>query len=303
MAIPISYILCVLIWGSTWYAIELQLGQVPTEWSIAYRFGIAALMMFTWCIVKKKQLRFNRADHMRMAALGGLLFSGNYMFVYIGTGYLTSGLVAIVFSLLTFLNIFNARIWLKIPMQSQALLGALFGLVGLAMIFSKEITSLSLEDATTLGIMITFCGTFIASLGNTIAASDAMRRLPLTSLNAWAMLYGSAIMAGVALIKGVPMVFDDRMSYWLSLSYLSLVGTVVAFNLYLWLIAQIGVAKAAYTAVLIPMVALVISTLLEGFEWSIVALAGVGLIVIGNLIMTRKKPASKRAEESEVLGL
>ena len=131
----IAYILVVLIWGSTWYAIELQLGNVAPEWSVTYRFFLASILLFTWCIMRRRSLSFPFKTHLTLLLLGLLMFSGNYILVYTGTGYLTSGLVAVAFSTLTILNILNARIFLKIPVERSILLGALLGISGLLMIF------------------------------------------------------------------------------------------------------------------------------------------------------------------------
>lgn len=295
MRIIIYYILVVLIWGSTWYAIELQLGQVAPEWSVAYRFFLASVLLFAWCIIRRRNLTFPIKTHMSMALLGLLLFSGNYILVYTGTGYLTSGLVAVAFSVLTILNIINARIFLKIPFERTILLGALLGISGLVMIFWPEVDQMSLSDDTTIGLGICLAGTMLASLGNTVAASKRASSIPVDALTAWGMLYGSVATALVALAMGKEFLLDGRVSYWASLLYLSLIGSVIAFSLYLWLLKNIGVAQTAYTAVMIPIVALIISTLFEGYIWTSASVIGLAMVVFGNVVMIqrkRKKPVS-----------
>ena len=289
MQIIIAYLLVVLIWGSTWYAIELQLGVVAPEWSIVFRFFLAAVLLFSWCLVSRRNLVFPFKTHLSLLVLGLLMFSANYILVYTGTGYLTSGLVAVAFSTLTILNIINARIFLKIPIERSIMLGALLGISGLMMIFWPEIDTLSLADETSIGLMLCLGGTALASLGNTVAASKRAAAIPVNALTAWAMLYGSVATAIMAIGTGKELMFDDRPAYWISLLYLALPGSVIAFILYFWLLKNIGVAKTAYSAVMIPIVALAISTIFEGYSWTSASIIGLSMVIIGNVVMIERK--------------
>ena len=295
MRVIIYFILVVLIWGSTWYAIELQLGHVAPEWSVAYRFFLASCLLFAWCIIRKRSLIFPFKTHAIIALLGLFMFSGNYIFVYTGTGYLTSGLVAVAFSTLTILNIINARIFLKIPIERTIMLGALLGISGLLLIFWPEVDQISMNNETTVGLLICLTGTLLASLGNTIAASKWTADIPINPMTAWGMLYGSLAASIIAMAMGKEFVLDDRPIYWTSLLYLSLVGSVIAFLLYFRLLKKIGVARTAYTAVMIPIVALTISTFFEGYIWTSASVAGLAMVIFGNVVMIqrkRKKPIS-----------
>lgn len=289
MRIIITYIFVVLSWGSTWYAITLQLGSTAPEWSIAIRFSFASLLLFVWCVTTKRRIKLDFSEHKTIALLGLLMFSTNYIFVYTGTVYLTSGLVAVAFSLLTVLNIINARIFLKTPVEKTILLGALFGIVGLIMIFWPEIDRLSLANEATYGLILCLTSTFLASLGNTVTASKRVNNIPLASMTAWAMLYGSTITVLYALGTGKEFIFEPRPSYWWSLIYLSIVGSVIAFTLYFWLIKKIGVARSAYTAVLIPIVALTVSTFAESYVWTSASAGGLALVIFGNIVMIQRK--------------
>jgi len=217
------------------------------------------------------------------------MFSLNYILVYHGTEKLPSGLVAVVFSLLALMNVINARIFLKAKIAPAAFLSCLLGVAGLVLIFLPEIETLSLEDQTVLGVVICVAGTFLASIGNNFAATPRARALPLFAANAWGLFYGSISNVVNALIVGDPIVLDPRPEYWMALGYLSVMGTVVAFALYIWLIGQIGVASAAYTSVLIPFVALAISTIFEDFHWTLPAILGIGFVAVGNVLMVRSK--------------
>lgn len=285
----IVFAACVLIWGSTWFAIEFQLGVTPAPWSLTIRFAISALVLMAAVALSGRGLQVPRQGHAVAAAMGFFLFSSNYLCIYISAGYLASGLVAVAFSLLSIFNLVNGRVFLKQTIDPVIGGAALFGVIGLGLIFSEEARNISFEDASIIGLSICLLGTYSASLGNTIAAVGSGRGIALLPLNAWGMAYGTLINIVYALLIGEPFALDTRMSYWVSMIVLALVGTVLAFTLYVWLVGRIGLTKAAYTAVLMPLVALSISTIFEGYVWTVSALGGVGLILMGNILMIRRK--------------
>ncbi len=292
MPVALAFAACVLIWGSTWYAIEWQLGYVAKEWSLTYRFGLASALIFAWCIIRKKSLKMPAVTHLYMLGAGFFLFSINYNMMYLGTEYLTSGLVAVAFSLLSFLNIVNGRIFLKDKTQLSTLVAAMIGIVGLILIFKPEIQAFDYADSTAFGLMVCVIGTLFASFGNTIVGTKKAKSLPLLPFNAWGMAYGTGFnMLAALYFAGAP-TLDPRPEYWASLVYLSVFGTVVAFSLYFWLIDKIGVAKAAYMSVMMPLVALSISTLFENFQWTTYAVLGLGLIIVGNVLMVKSKSSN-----------
>lgn len=295
MGVVLAFAACVLIWGSTWYGIEFQLGVVAKEWSVAYRFALAAVLLQGWCLLRGLKPHFSRRAHMAAAGTGIFLFGLNYLLMYAGTEYLTSGLVSVAFSMLSLMNILSSRIFLKAPVQWSVLAAALLGIIGLALVFSHEITQFSLGDTTVLGLVFCLSGTIIASFGNTIAASETAKTLPILPFTALGLFYSAGFNIVIALASGEPMSFDPSMPYVVSLFFLTVFGTIVAFTVYLWLISQVGVARAGYVSVVMPLVALTISTIFEGFEWSTAALSGLALIVTGNALMVglraKKKPA------------
>lgn len=289
MPVFLAFAACVLIWGSTWYAIEFQLGVVAKEWSVFYRFALAALLLQGWCMARGMKVTFGRSGHLAAAGTGIFLFGINYLLVYAGTEHLTSGLVAVCFSTLSMMNIISARIFLKTPIHLPVLAAAVLGVGGLAMVFGHEVAQFSVADETMIGLGLCLTATVTASFGNTIAASGKAKSFPILPFTALGLFYSSGFNLIVALASGQPMIFDGHMPYVASLLYLAVFGTVIAFTLYLWLIAQIGVARAGYISVVMPMVALTISTIYEGFVWSTAALAGLTLIIIGNAMMVRLK--------------
>ena len=289
MSVVIGFAACVLIWGSTWYAIEFQLGEVAKEWSVFYRFALAAVLLQAWCMLRGLKGNFDRSGHITAAGTGIFLFGINYLLVYAGTEYLTSGLVAVAFSTLTLMNIISARIFLGTPVHLPVLGAAVIGIGGLALVFGNEIAQFSWVDEAVVGLAFCLSATVTASLGNTIAASEKAKVLPILPFTALALFYSSGFNILVALASGQPMLFDTSMPYILSLLYLAVFGTVIAFTIYLWLIAKIGIARASYISVVMPLVALTISTIYEGFIWSAAALAGLALIISGNAMIIRLK--------------
>lgn len=284
-----SFILCVAIWGSTWYAIKFQLGSVPTEWAVTYRFAIAAAVLLAFCAASGRRLRFPLRDHALFAGLGALLFSINYAFTYWSTAYLTSGLVAVVFSMMSLINQVNGAIFLRQPLEGRVFLAAVAGLAGLGLIFRPELAVFDVTGDVVRGVGLCLAATLFASFGNTLAAGSRARTLPLFAFNGYAMLYGAVLMALLALAGGKALAFDFRAPFVLSLLYLALAGSVLAFSLYLTLIKTIGLGRSGYVAVLIPLVALAISTLFEGYRWTASGVLGVTLVLVGNMLLLRRR--------------
>jgi drug/metabolite transporter (DMT)-like permease len=301
----VFYLLTVLIWGSTWFAIRFQLGAVDPSLSLVYRFGLAACLLLVWCLIRRVELRFSAKEHLAMAAQGFCLFSVNYLLFYWCTGLITSGLVAIIFSTVIVMNIINGAIFLKKPVQSIVLLGALVGLLGITLVFWHEIEASQAvseqASATVLkGLGMGLVATFFASLGNILSARNQSHKLPVLQTNAFGMAYGAGFMVIYALLAGVPVVFEWSVGYVGSLLYLSIFGSIIAFGAYLTLVGRIGADRAAYATVLFPLVALLISSIYEDFQWTPLALAGVALVLIGNIMVVGRGLGTRWRERSAV---
>jgi len=284
----VLYLLTVCIWGSTWLGIKFQLGTVQPLVSVIYRFAIAGIFLFIWCALARAPLRISRRNHGFIALQGCTLFGLNYWLVYWSEVYLTSGIVAVIFSSLVFLNIFNARFFLQRKVSGYGLLGGGVGFVGVALLFYPEIRELSLNDHALRGFAFGFGATFIASLGSIVATRNSHSGLPVITVNAWGMFYGTLMLTIAALVSGAHFSYEYTASYTLSLLYLALFGSVIAFGAYLRLLAIIGPEKAGYSSLLIPIVALAISTVYEHYVWSIPAIIGLALIVSGNILALRR---------------
>jgi drug/metabolite transporter (DMT)-like permease len=278
------YAIVVLIWGSTWYVIKFQLGVVAPEISLVYRFGLAAACVFLYARLTGSRLALSWRDHRFVALQGLTLFCLNYWMTYLATGYLTSGLVAVLFTTIIFFNIVNGRMILGTPIETRVLVAAGTGILGVALLFLPELQAALHEPRIARGAALALGATYVASLGNMAAWRNTHASLPVVTVNAYGMAYGAAGLAVIAAIRGTPIDFDPRWPYVLSLIYLSLAGTSLAFGLYLALIKRIGAARAAYTSVLFPVVALIMSTLFEGYRWSLPALIGLAVLVAGNAL-------------------
>lgn len=276
------YTLTVLIWGTTWLAITFQLGKVPVEASIVYRFALAAVVLFVGLLLSGRLQRLDGRAHLRCVAQGVCLFSLNFLCFYQASQWLPSGLVAVVFSTAPLWNALNSRLWLK---QSQPLtvwLGAGCGLLGLLLLFSPQWRGLDGQMLPGLGLAL--LGTLCFSFGNLLSGQQQAAGWRPLSCNAWGMAYGASLLAGYCVLQGVPFGWDERPRYLLALLYLAIPGSVIGFTAYLTLVGRIGAARAAYCTVLFPLVALNLSAWLEGYQWGPAALAGLLLVMLGNCL-------------------
>lgn len=292
------YVITVLVWGSTWFAIEFQLGEVAPEVSLVYRYLVAAACLFGWCLWRGKSLSFDARSHGWFVLLGALLFGINYVFAYRAQVYITSALTAIAFSSILWMNIINARLFFGVKARRRVLAGAGLGICGIVVMFAPQVSDLALTDATLLGSLLALISAFIASLGNMASQRAQRLDLPVVQANAWGMFYGSLISAALATWQGYEFTFETSTSYVMSLVYLAVFGSVIAFGAYLTLLGRIGAHRAGYAMVMFPVVALAISVAFEGLEIDVTMLAGIALVLAGNLcvldrgsIRTRKPAA------------
>lgn len=285
------FLLAATIWGSTWLAITFQLGVVPPEASVCYRFAIAAVVLALWCAVTRRPLRFDLRTHGWLAAQGALLFGLNYIAVYKAEQYVASGLVAVVFSTIVFTSLVASRVAFGIAITRRAIAGAMLGLAGVALLFLPQ-----LDAATSagfgVGIAYAFAATLLATGGNLVAMRLQRRHLAILPTTAWGMGYGAALAAIACMLAGVSFTFDTRPGYLLSLAYLAIVGSVVAFGAYLTLLKRVGPGPSSYVGVATPVLAMMLSTIAEHYRWTAVAVLGVVLAVAGNMLVLRRPAAS-----------
>jgi drug/metabolite transporter (DMT)-like permease len=289
------YLATVAIWGSSWLGIKLQLGVVPPEVSVLYRFVVAAVLLLAWCRFRGLRLRFTWRQHVAMALVGIPLFSLNYVIFYIATAYLTSGLVAVTFSTILIMNILFGAVLIGAPIRPRVAIGALFGLAGLSLVFWPDLAAFDTGSNGLIGLGLSLIATALASLGNVASARNQKVGIPVVQGNAIGMAYGALCTLIVILLRGTPFVFDPSPLYVSGVLYLAIVASIFGFGCYLTLLGRIGADRAAYTSVVFPLVALGLSTVFENYEWTKLALAGVALIVAGNVIVLarigRRSPA------------
>lgn len=290
MANLLFYTLTVLIWGSTWLAIKFQLGVVDPALSVSYRFALAALILFAWCLVRRLPMRFTRLDHTFIAVQGFFLFAMNYLLFYLAELHIASGLAAVVFSTIVVMNLVNGRIFLGTPIELRVLLGGALGIAGLILLFWPEMAATNYSGPVMLGMLLSFAATYLASLGNIVSARNQRQKLPVVQTNAFGMAYGALFMALIVLLRGTSISIEMTLPYLASLMYLALFGSVIAFGCYLSLVGRIGPGQAAYATLLFPVVALALSTFWENYLWTVPGICGVFMILFGNyLAMARKK--------------
>ena len=290
MQIFLLYAAVVLIWGSTWSAIPFQLGVVAVEVSVAYRFGLAAIVLYLYAIVSRRQLRLPAGTYPFVFVQGTLLFCINYFLVYYGTAYLTSGVVAVLFSSILVMNAIFERLFFGKRIEARFWIAALIGISGISLIFWSEIANVGLSDKSIYGGLLVLFSTLIASLGNMAAVVNTNKGLPVVAVNAHAMAFATMLALTISAALGREFNFLLRADYIVSLLYLAVFGSAIAFGCYLALLRRIGASRASYSTVLFPIVALLISTFLEGYRWTILAIVGMLLTLVGNwLILSQRK--------------
>lgn len=281
----VLYIVTVLIWGSTWLAIEFQLGVVAPEVSLVYRFASAAVLMWMYCLWRGLDMKYATMDHAYFLILACCNFGFNYLILYWAQAYLSSAMTSIAFSTLLLINIVNTRLFFGKPIAPRIYFGAVTGILGIVALFWADLKELDLSSAAIIGLGLALSGTFVASIGNMASVRNSNKGVGVLQGNAWGMLYGAIILTLFTLFSGARFNFDMSFGYISSLVYLSLFGTVIAFACFFALLKDIGPEKASYSIVLFPVVAVILSTLFEGFIWQLNTIFGFLLVLVGNAIV------------------
>lgn len=281
----VLFAVTVFVWGTTWFAIALQLGPVPVLTSIFYRFALAAVILGPGLALTGRLAPMRPRDHGFAALLGVCLFSMNFVCFYNATRFIPSGLVSVVFSLATLYNAVLARLLFGEPIARRTLFAAALGLGGLAVLFAPAIRDGAFGTNAPFGLALAALGTLCFSLGNMVSRRNSAAGIPPATANAWGMSWGAAFLMVLILVTGTPIVAPPDTTYLLALGWLSIFGSVIGFTTYLMLVARIGSGRAAYATVMFPVVALVLSGLWEGYVWDGGTVLGLGLTIAGNVVI------------------
>jgi drug/metabolite transporter (DMT)-like permease len=283
-SVTLPFIIFTAIWGSTWIVIRGQLGTVSPQWSVAYRFLIAAAAMFVVAALRRETLRLDGRGIIAVVVLGFTQFCVNFNAVYLAERHITSGVVATVFALLLIPSSLLAWAFLGQRPDRRFVWSSLVAVAGIGLLFAHELNQHSASARQIVaGIGITLVGMLGASIANVLQARPEMRRVSLFTLLAWSMAAGALIDALVAVVVSGAPTLDPRPSYWLGLLYLALAASVLTFSLYYPVVRKIGPAKAAYSSVIVPVIAMGFSTALEGYRWTPTTIAG-ALLALGGMV-------------------
>ncbi|PTY36380.1 multidrug DMT transporter permease [Saccharospirillum sp. MSK14-1] len=282
------FIASVLIWGTTWLAIAMQTGPVPVVVSVFYRFALAAVVLLVFLLVTRRLRKIAMTDHLFCLLQGACVFCVNFLCFYTASRWISSGLESVLFSMATLFNALNGVLFFGHRITPRLALANTCGLVGMLALFWQDLMSASLSSGVLLGAGLTLVGTYGFSLGNMISARHQRRGLDVLSTNAYAMGYGALLLLVAMTLTGAGLAWDVRPEYGLALAYLAVFGSVIGFATYFLLIGRIGSGSAAYVTVTAPLVAMLLSTWLESYQWSLSAVLGIALILLGNVVMFYK---------------
>ncbi|SDW84083.1 DMT family transporter [Marinobacter mobilis] len=287
MPVSVHYAVTVLIWGLTWTAIRLQVESAAVDLAVFYRFVMASAVALGLLALLRRLPRLNLAQHGWLLLQGLTLYSVNFLLIYRAAENMTSGLLAVIFSLAALFNAINGWLWMRQRPHVRLYPAMVLGVSGVALLFWHD---LRLGNASLASILFAVAGTFWFSMGNLISVRVREAGIPLLVANAWAMVYGAVILGIWCLIQGVTWTLPDSAVFWGATLFLAVPGSIVAFYCYLTVIQTLGADRAGYATVLFPVVALSVSTWLEGFDWTLTAIAGAGLALLGNLVLFGRRP-------------
>ena len=286
-----AIVVCTLAWGTTWFAITLQLGVVDPVVSVTYRFALAAALLFGWCVLRRESLRLTRAQHAAALGVGLFTFAIDYALVYWAEERVTSAVVAVVFAAMAFVNLIGFRIVFGQRAPALAWGAASLGIAGVGLLSWEEIAAANFGARAMTGIGLTLLGVLAAVVGNIYARRGELAGASVAASTAWAMAYGAGLLALFALVTGKTWAFEWTPGYVLSLFYLAAVGSVIAFLLYYGLARRRGYATASYISAMAPPVAMLVSALFEAKVWGVLALGGIVFVIAGQFLLLRAKRA------------
>ncbi len=283
------YVTTVLIWGTTWLAIYWQLGDIPILVSVFYRFALATILLLPAILFFSSAQIPKLKQHGYLILFGACLFSLNFICFYNATLYIPSGLASVIFALATLYNVINSRIFFKEPISRHIIIASLTGITGLSLLFWSELKTQVNPQELILGISLAALGTLFFSFGNMISRRNSQAGIKPIVASAWGMLYGTIILLIIITLTQTELVIPDTQQYVFSLIYLSIFGSIIAFTTYLSLVEKIGANRSAYATVLFPIIALILSSIFEGYVWNSFSYIGL-ILTLGGVALINYKP-------------
>jgi len=246
------------------------------------------MMLFAFCLARRLPLRYPRREHLWFAALGVTMFSLSYILVYYAERYVVSGLVAVGYSASPLLGMLGLRLCFGTPMTGRMAMGSILGIVGVTLVFWPEFARLDAGANGVRGAVYTALSVVISTAGSMVAHRNHDAKIPVWQSMAWGMFYGALFALLVTLGTGQALGFESSAAYVTSLLYLTVFGSILAFAAYLTLLARIGAARSGYIGVMVPIVALFISAVFEGYQWYLLTVIGIAISVAGNVLVLRR---------------
>ena len=284
----VLYAVTVFAWSTSWIAMKAQVATVAPEVSLLWRFLISSSLMWIWVLARGDRMRFPLAAHLGFAGLGFFIFSMNFNLFYHGAKGVPSGLLSVVFSLASIINLLLGWLFFRQKISGRVFFGGLLGFAGVAAMFGPRIAGTDFDAGAALGLGLCVAGTTFFCTGNMLSSAIQRRGIPVLSATAWGMTWGCLFLFAAIEVQGLPFEFDPSVPYVASLLWLAIVSSVAAFWAYLTLLGRIGAARAGYATVMFPVFALAISTVFEDYHWTLPALVGLILVLGGNLFVLRR---------------
>ncbi|MBI3228770.1 MAG: EamA family transporter [Burkholderiales bacterium] len=295
MSSPILFLLASAIWGSTFWAITLQLGHASPAVSVVYRFTIASLTLFAMCKARGDKLWLPWRTQAWLAAHGACAFTISYVCTYSSEQYLVSALVSVLFTLLVIWTPLGERLFFGKALTARIWLTAIMSMIGVFLLFSQPILAsfqqhgaeVSSHQYFGLGLTLALIATLASAAANLLVVKVREQSKNVFLTTAWAMAWGSLFVALFVGVRGDVWNLPTATSYWVSLIYLALFGSVIAFSAYFVLIDRIGGHKAVYVGVVTPVISVLLSIQFEQYRPGLIEWLGMALCLAGVVLAVR----------------
>lgn len=299
MSSSFYFIVCALIWGSTWHAINFQIDYGNPSYAVAFRFLLASLLLALFIWWRRLPMRFRIPQHLTMCLAGLFLYTLDYSFLYVAQQHIMGAFLAVLSTSVIYFNVILRRVFLRKPIRREVVIGATLGFVGICSIFYPELRQLNSSESLMLGLIWALCSFSSASIGN-IISEHLLDDVSVVAFNCYSMFYGSVVILLGLQLFGIPWQWPEEVEFYAALAYLSIFGSVIAFGCYMLLVQRLGSDKAAYVVLVYPVIALFIATVMEGYQWSLLAIFGVACIGLGNFLALSQKNTQEISVEVNV---